>query len=895
MNEILQECLSHPNGAQFYRGDLHIHSYQASHDVTDIDMNPVEIVATALRENLALIAVADHNEISNVHATMVAGAEAGVLVIPAVELSTPEGHLLCYFPTLEALQKFHGRLNLADRGTPNSRCSDAMLACLDSAKSLGGFCILAHVDGGNGLESNRPGGSPHKVDIICHSALLGIELKSSDSKISYALGDPESVRAQIGSQRIDKLGLGARQYLARVLNSDSHTLNVLGRNAAQARKLTRYKMTEPTFQGLRHALEECDSRVRLEDEVPTATPFVLGVSINGGFLTGQTIHFSSNLNCIIGGRGSGKSTAFEAVRCLTGTESEAEVVDSEVWPQQLHLFWQDEAGQRHSFARPIGGSLENLDDEGEGPLSFDIDCFGQGEAGNVREQSRTDPLALLKYLDKFTRVQDALIEEKAAIKMLSDISGNIVKAESNVGQIPQVQRSLLVTRQQLAAFEAAQGKDVIRLQRSLSAEKAKRASVNEKMAGLKTLISGESAKEMVEAICAVVRDAEIIAGVDEAKTIDDQLISFSTEMNAALQSISVAYESLSELVSTSLQSWALKERPIRDEIDIKRNALEAQGIKLDMAYITKLATEESTLLASLEKLEKWVPYLEKMQAEYAVALKNRWICRRVVSNLRQAYAIKASRALDEVLSDLKVKLQYADGGYSQSAVGIIASAMGWRTSNQSKARALIEGLTIPVLLEIVSKGQVARLTSIEVSPGIKMFSTGDAQDVVDKLKEPSVRYSLEQCDIDDLPKLTVSRQIDNGAGAKFVQREFAQLSLGQQQSVLLALILSSDSTRPLIIDQPEDNLDSEFIVQTFVPVLRRAKERRQVIIVTHNANIAVLGDAEQLIVLKSTSDKSTVISRGSIDDSIARESACKILEGAREAFTRRAKIYGVTL
>lgn len=127
-----------------------------------------------------------------------------------------------------------------------------------------------------------------------------------------------------------------------------------------------------------------------------------------------------------------------------------------------------------------------------------------------------------------------------------------------------------------------------------------------------------------------------------------------------------------------------------------------------------------------------------------------------------------------------------------------------------------------------------------------------------------------------------------------MQRDFSQLSLGQQQSVLLALILSSDSKRPLIIDQPEDNLDSEFIFHTFVPVLRRAKERRQVIIVTHNANIAVLGDAEQLIVFKSNSDYSKIVARGSIDDLTARDAACKILEGAREAFTRRARVYGIS-
>jgi DNA repair ATPase RecN len=76
-------------------------------------------------------------------------------------------------------------------------------------------------------------------------------------------------------------------------------------------------------------------------------------------------------------------------------------------------------------------------------------------------------------------------------------------------------------------------------------------------------------------------------------------------------------------------------------------------------------------------------------------------------------------------------------------------------------------------------------------------------------------------------------------------------------------------------------------------VLRRAKERRQIVVVTHNANIAVLGDAEQIIVLKSQSDRGVITDCGSIDDPETRDAACNILEGARDAFVRRAKIYGV--
>ena len=146
----------------------------------------------------------------------------------------------------------------------------------------------------------------------------------------------------------------------------------------------------------------------------------------------------------------------------------------------------------------------------------------------------------------------------------------------------------------------------------------------------------------------------------------------------------------------------------------------------------------------------------------------------------------------------------------------------------------------------------------------------------------------------DLPRLLVTREVTDASGQKrFVVREFSKLSLGQQQSVLLALILSSGSNRPLIIDQPEDNLDGEFIYSTLVPVLRRAKERRQVIIVTHNPNVAVLGDAEQIIVMKAVNDRGTIVARGSIDHEATRDDACAILEGAREAFLRRAKMYGI--
>jgi energy-coupling factor transporter ATP-binding protein EcfA2 len=209
---------------------------------------------------------------------------------------------------------------------------------------------------------------------------------------------------------------------------------------------------------------------------------------------------------------------------------------------------------------------------------------------------------------------------------------------------------------------------------------------------------------------------------------------------------------------------------------------------------------------------------------------------------------------------------------------------------------LVQKLTVRVLLECLQKKDPQPILALRTPEGVSIFRGDEAQVIIERLAEPSVRFILERSPVHDLPRLQVSRTIHDGeGGTEHITRDFAKLSLGQQQSVLLALILSSNSTCPLIIDQPEDNLDGEFIYTTLVPVLRRAKERRQVIIVTHNPNVAVLGDAELVVVMKALNDRGEIVARGSIDHPETRDAACAILEGAREAFLRRAKMYGIQI
>lgn len=886
----ITDALQLDNGARFFRGDLHIHSIAGSHDVTDTTATPDAIVQTALAEGLDLIAIADHNEIAGVGPAIEAANGSSLLVVPAVELSTAHGHLLCYLPTLDALTRFHARLSLVDRNTADARCSTGVIDILNLVKDGGGFAVLAHVDGGKGLEIELPGNPLHKQDILCHPALLGIELKRGDCQISYSDLDPDADRRGLGRQRIERLGLGKSQFLARLLNSDSHTLAALGRNAAGDRKVTRYKMQSVSFDALKLALQDSDARVRIEEDIPARIPMVRALTMDGGFLTGQGIHFSPNLNCIIGGRGTGKSTTFEAIRCLTGHAGSSDVVDSEVWPDLIDLRVNDQSGQELRMQRRRDCDVEDPDDPDAIIPAFAVECYAQSEAATISQSATADPAGLLNFLDRFIDVAVDLKEEEDVRQALLESEGELKKAADFVAQIPQVNRDLQYKKSQLAALEAQKGKEVIALIRKLEQEKEVRLSLRRDLEQLLGVTSNEALRECIDSIETSVDPTELTIGNAEYQAIANQAAAFKTKVIAAEADLEAAAKILGGVIDKQLAVWRLKETAAKTEIDQKRAALETSGVRLDMVFINSLSTDEAKLTEKLRKLKTWEPGLERRKKERAELVRKRWDIRQRIATKRTAYGVKASKTLKSVLTDLSVSLKFQHSAHSPSGCAVITDAMSWRTSQVPRASLLIETLSLPGLVQAVTKKDKAAIKGVKAKDGATVFSETDAQILIENLSVPEVIQKLQAVEVSDTPQLIVTKLVSGQT--RPTVRDFSRLSLGQKQSVLLALMLSAESNRPLIIDQPEDHLDSEFIYKTLVPVLRRAKERRQVIIVTHNANIAVLGDAEQIIVLKAQDDTGRIVSRGSIDHVETRQFACDILEGSAEAFRRRAAIYG---
>ena len=149
----------------------------------------------------------------------------------------------------------------------------------------------------------------------------------------------------------------------------------------------------------------------------------------------------------------------------------------------------------------------------------------------------------------------------------------------------------------------------------------------------------------------------------------------------------------------------------------------------------------------------------------------------------------------------------------------------------------------------------------------------------------------------DLPPTTAIRLNTAPLGEPPSWQTLDELSTGQKATaVLLLLLLESDA--PLIVDQPEDDLDNRFITEGVVPRMRAEKQRRQFVFSTHNANIPVLGDAELIVGLTASGEAERGHARiapdhvGSIDDRQVRELVEEILEGGKDAFERRRRKYG---
>lgn len=879
-------------GAEFRRADLHIHSFgeDGSYDVKDPDMTPENIVDTALAEGLQVISVTDHNSIGNVRRAIERAKDSELLVVPGVELSTPQGHLLVYFETIRNLQTFFGKLSLS---ADLKFCNDTIAQCLNYACDFAGIGIAAHIDISSGFEQAMPKYDAFKEDVLKCKNLLALEITDVENEAWFTDRDDNPHRKTLHGIRRTHLGEEETYELPKVMSSDAHTLKALGRNARGAKKLTRFKMESLNFESLRVALVDSSARTRIEDLIPAEIPRFVGLKIEGGLLNNQVIHFSNNLTCIIGGRGAGKSTMLESLRAVSGNSANESLLDSEVWPNRISLVYQDEAGRRQIFSRTKLNEVLNLSDLENGPTHIPIESYGQGETAETIQHCDKDPSILLRFLDGFVELSALKNRDGELRELLLKNQSEIERLQLDVNTIQDIERAKNNAEAQLQVLKEKEASRIVELEEKLSKGKTFRSQL---IANLKALIGSMTAALSDTSVADLVLEADgssLVVGLEEFAELKRTVEHYTDTIDGFAKSIQEESNKVVTALNDQLQRWAKKEADAQGQVEDIRKELESRNIKLDIAYIRKVTNDASDYKLKLYALNQKKTRLAVVVEERKKLVAERRLLKSKIFTTRSSFAVVLNRNLKSTVVDYAITVKYHEGMLSSEFEELLKAAMGWRTSQVPRAKLIASSLSPLSLAAALMDNKMSVLLDIKDADKQPVFRGDEVKQIFETLKARKHTFALERCEFEECPELKVTREYAETDGrSRFVTRDFGKLSLGQQQSLLLSIMLFSKSNSPLVIDQPEDNLDSEFIYKTFVKTLRLVKERRQVIIVTHNANIAVLGDAELIIPLRSTNDVSVIRDRGSIDTEKTKRITCTILEGSDQAFKKRRQVYG---
>lgn len=441
-------------------------------------------------------------------------------------------------------------------------------------------------------------------------------------------------------------------------------------------------------------------------------------------------------------------------------------------------------------------------------------------------------------------------------------------------------------------LERTKAADIVKYHNALLKEREFRGSLIKELNTLvkdyKVILGNKTIFENV----ASMTDSNIIVGKEYFNQVKSLVEQFSAVVATKEHELNEALTTKVAELQVQLNLWKQQENEIQAKIDAKKQELTQAGIPFDLGKINQISKDIIDLEKRVKNLLEEQKKLKDLEAMRNKIIKERIDNKKEIYRLHFAFAKKINSNLRNTIDDFSITVKYIENVYSPEFEETLKNLMSWRTVQVSKASVIARSMSVYDFVKAVKSKNISVLQGIS-NKGQRLLSDEEIRRIFDTLNENCLYEDLENVQYNDLPDISVTKKYEIGGVRKTMVRKIAQLSLGQQQSVLLGILLLSNSDKPLLIDQPEDNLDSEFIFKTIVYNLRKIKEHRQVIIVTHNPNIAVLGDAELIIPLKSTNNHSMVISPGSIDNIETIKLCCQILEGGESAFKQRKVIYGI--
>ncbi len=913
-------------GARWWRFDFHTHS-PASYDYgkgpeqnTLRQRTPCEWLLDFMKAGIDCVAITDHNTGGWIDGIQAAYGELEdeqsdgfreLHLFPGVEITVNGGaHLLAIFDPKESgdtITALLGAIGLsADAVEPESKCTkQSFHDVVRSVAEAGGIPIPAHADQEHGVLDVFEGQTLRQI--LDSNDIIVAELRDSD--------------------RLESGPAGHQQVpWTPVLGSDSHHPTRTSGQRFPGSHFTWVKMGQPSIAGLRLALTDGDSFSILRSDDATEDPnshsdlVIQAIEVSNARYAGRgnplRVAFSPWLTSIIGGRGTGKSTIVELIRICSRREQEV--------PRQLR----EELGRfaRVPESRADSGALtgetgitvlvrKGADDfriawrsDGHGPAiekssngnwttspgdiksRFPFQIFSQKQILTLA--SGTD--SLLRLIDEAPEVDGIGLKakkEEIETRYLR-LRSQIRELQSRIGMRGRIQGELEDLNARIRVFEKSDNRNVLvayrRSERQALVLNQRKEEINRSLQSIR-----ETADEIEPAD---IRNDDF----NESNKVEFEVVSLlrksveiQRESATGLRSVADTIERKRNDLNESLKKTGHQDlyRTIRENYNKLEEELTQVGIK-NLAEFSSLVQHRQSLHLKLSDIDLLQQKVQDVTKEAAEALNEAKSLRVKHSKNRQAF-------LQEVLRD---------NPYVRITLVPFGNDAATQESDLRKALGRESGLDRDILAPDYSEGLLAELykdlpTDAAARADKLMGRVAKAKGSVSAMHEgkpDSARTKWFRNHVRDL----APEQIDRlflwwPSDALHIEYRRPQASgwapikggsPGQRSAALLAFLLSHGDD-PIILDQPEDDLDNHLIYDLIVKQLRKNKRRRQVIVATHNANIVVNGDAEQVVAMDFQGGQCIVVPDGTgcLQELGVRDEVCRVMEGGNEAFDARYK------
>lgn len=893
----IENALKLPSGARFHKCALQVNphhydsTYRGNAPSGDASGYARAIIQKAQELRVSVLAITDHNHVGGVSAFRAAAEGRGIHIFPGFELSSSEGiHVLCiYSPDTqeERLVRFLGEFGITDTAPSAKLANMTLVQILAKVPEQGGVAIAAHVTSGNGLLKVLSG--QPRVQAWRSKELLAIQIPGPVEDL------PQEYRQIVENRNPDyrREHAAGEQLAVAVVNAK----DVTKPEDLDDRTATCWiKMSEVSIEGLRQAFLDPGSRIRLNPKVGSLEPEehaqLVALAWEGGFLDGAAIHFNPNLNVLVGGRGTGKSTVIESLRAVLGLDAVGDEARKAHEGIVRHVL---KSGTKISLLVRVRRPAERLyriertipnpplvrDDRGEVSklLPSDVlprvEVFGQHEISELTKSREK----LTRLLDRFVERDDELPRRKADLqRALEKNRRSLLDTRAELRQIDERLAALPGLEETLQRFREAGLEERLKEQSLLVREERLLASVPERLASLRECLETLQRELPIDRAFLSTKALDELPGKEILgrlnavfETLDGDLRRIAQELEAALGRADAG-------VAEVRAAW--QERKQQVQAAYEKILRELQKSRVDGEEFIRLRRQIEEL-RPLRERQASARRTEKEHADRRRKLLAEW---EEVKAQEFRRLDAAAKKVNQKLRD-RVQVEVTRAGDREPLFSLLRENVGGRLFEAIDSLRGVADLSLTGFVEACRSGAEALN---------KTFGITQAQGERLAKADPEVLMRIEEL---DLPATTVIRLNTAAAGEPPVWQALEELSTGQKATaVLLLLLLESDA--PLVVDQPEDDLDNRFITEGVVPRMREEKQRRQFIFSTHNANIPVLGDAELILGLSASGEAEGGCARiapelmGSIDSQPVRELVEEVLEGGKEAFERRRRKYG---